>query len=90
MHFWSHLHARPVKRRMSDKIDIIYMAKQENRGYDSSRQADAEIEITPEMLKAGQSALSAWETSNDPYSANAVRSIYLAMRRLSGGQDLSA
>ena len=38
------------------------------------------VEITPAMIAAGMAAFEAWETSDDPYPANAVRAIYSRMK----------
>lgn len=65
-----------------------------NMSYDSSRNAgiekNEEIEITPQMIEAGQIALVNWEASSDPYSANCVASVYRAMAKARETQTRTA
>ena len=46
-------------------MGIVYLTKHDGMGSDSSRQADTEIEVSPEMIEAGLAAYSrlAWHDS---------------------------
>lgn len=46
-----------------------------------------EIDITPEMIKAGVEAYRQWEDSEDPQIENAVRLILSAALRAAGGES---
>jgi hypothetical protein len=65
------------------------MAKQENRGYDSSRQADAfELLITPSMIAAGLDELRLFTLGSD--LGEAAEAIYRAMAVASYAERASA
>lgn len=62
-------------------MDIIYMTKLDTDGKAGTRQAGAEIEITPEMIEAGLAALWPVEVPEWEAPAAVVERVYRGMAK---------